>query len=788
MKTKLRCVQTRRMLLATTLLGLSATSAVAETHGGHRKHHPVGRKTAAPATVAPRASAGPRLVAAHPAAIRETAESLTVSGARRSAGGGLIRVETAPYSVQTIGKQYIQTLSPTATVLDIAKMTPSMNVSTADTSGMQGGQIQARGLTDADMGLLLNGAPATAANYLNEDADAENVESVTITPSSSRIDLPVTAAAAGVLDETTHTPMDKFGGLVDFSYGTNNLSRQFLRVESGLIAHSGVKSYVSFSNTHARSWLGTGVNDRKHIDFGARKTWANGSTNDVFMSWNYEDFTIDVKPTEAQFLSYKHTGIGYNRNADPNSGEYWRNNIDHWSQVFLSAPQHIVITPKIAFDLTGYYNLGMGWDGSNGGLSTGKSYDYTGALVPKGRQLTSYYWQFQDQKLGVITRLGVDLTHHNHLSFGYWFENYVTPFGLPKSYTEPGGINPDPANPVYQVWVTNSAGRRVLGTTNIRPGYNLHGLFLEDSGWYLHNRLNVNAGFKYVMTNFWDEVTTTSGTFNSGLNTTAPLPHLSVGYKIDNANQVYFNAEGDFRQPSPSALTLNSRGELPKPQYSIKEELGYRYAGPVIIADISLFNISITDRLLTTYTSTTQSGTINVGNQTSRGFDASLATKPWHHFAPFIGFEYLDAKFDSNIPYVGSYLPTKGRQAVASPHVITSAALTYDDGRFFGNATLKYVGPQSATLVGDQRMPGYITNAVALGYHFKPIGPAKTPTIRLNFRNLTGSIVRSSIYGVALNRNAVTLVDGTAGPAAGGGAQFWLEPRFTVTGTISTDF
>jgi iron complex outermembrane recepter protein len=788
MKMTPRRMQARHLLLASTLLGLSVGSATAASDTKHRKPHHATRKAVPAPAAAPRAAAGPRMVHARPAVIRESSENLVVSGARRSAGGGLIRVETAPYSVQTIGKQYIQSLSPVATVLDIAKMSPSMNVSTADTSGMQGGQIQARGLTDADMGLLLNGAPATAANYLNEDADSENVESVTITPSSSRIDLPVTAAAAGVLDETTHTPMDKFGGLIDFSYGTNNLSREFLRVESGMLGQSGIKSYVSFSNSHARSWLGTGVSDRKHIDFGARKTWANGSTNDVFLSWNYEDFTIDVKPTEAQFLSYKHTGISYNRNADPTSGNYWKNNNDHWSQIFLSAPQHFVITPKIAFDLTGYYNLGMGWDGSDGGLSTGKTYDYTGALIPKGRQLTSYYWQFQDQKLGVISRLGLDLTPHNHLSFGYWFENYVTPFGLPKSYTAAGGVDPDPADPIYQVWVTNSAGRRVLSTTNIRPGYNLHGLFVEDSGWYLHNRLNVTAGFKYVMTNFWDKVTTTSGTFNSGLNTTAPLPHLSVGYKINSTSQVYLNAEGDFRQPSPSALTLNSKGELPKPQYSIKEELGYRYGGPIFIVDLALFNINITDRLLTTYTSTTQSGTINVGNQTSRGFDVSVATKPWHHFSPFVGFEYLDAKFDSNIPYINSYLPTKGKQAVASPHVITSVALTYDDGSFFGNATLKYVGPQSATLVDDQRMPGYITNAVSLGYHFKPIGPAKTPTFRLNLRNLTGAVVRSSIYGVALNRNAVTLVDGTAGPAAGAGAQFWLEPRFTITGTISTDF
>ncbi|MBB2173180.1 TonB-dependent receptor plug domain-containing protein [Gluconacetobacter asukensis] len=702
----------------------------------------------------------------------------------------MMKIETAPYSIQTIGKQYIDMLSPTATVLDIAKMSPSMNVSTADTSGMQGGQIQSRGLTDADMGLMLNGAPATAANYLNEDADAENVERVTVTPSSSRIDLPVTAAAGGVLDETTHTPLDKAGGMVDFSYGTNNMSREFIRLESGDIAHSGMKGYFSFSNTHARSWLGAGINDRKHIDFGLRKSWANGSTSDFFISWNSEDFVIDVKPTVAQFEQYKHTGVSYGRNAEYVSGNYWKNNIDHWNQIFLSAHQHFVITPHVTLDITPYYTLGRGWDGSNGGTtSSATPYYYAdGMLAPAGTQLTSYFQQYADERVGVMANFGVDLDRHNRLQFGYWFENYATPRGLPKSFTMSDGENPSPNWEQYMVFVKNAAGQLVHNTIYTNAGDELHSLFIEDAAKYFQDRLTVAAGFKYVMTNYWDNVVSTSSNRTYGTNTTAPLPHLSIGYHFDRENQIYLNAEGDFRQPSPNALTINSKGEMPKPQYSIKEELGYRYAGPVLIVDLSFFNINITNRLLTTYTSTTQSGTINAGNQTSRGFDAMLSTHPWHHFSPFFGFEYLHSTFDTNIPYATSYLPTKGKQAIASPHVITSAGLSYDDGHFFGNLSLKYVGPQSVTLVGDQRMPGYMTDSVSIGYHFKPISFMKSPTFRLNFRNLTGSVVRSSIYGTAINRYAVTLINGMAGPSTGSGAQFWLEPRFSMTGTISTSF
>ncbi|MDT8871768.1 hypothetical protein RAA17_13295 [Komagataeibacter rhaeticus] len=90
-------------------------------------------------------------------------------------------------------------------------------------------------------------------------------------------------------------------------------------------------------------------------------------------------------------------------------------------------------------------------------------------------------------------------------------------------------------------------------------------------------------------------------------------------------------------------------------------------------------------------------------------------------------------------------------------------------------------------MVGDERMPGFVTDTLAVGYHFRPLSFAKTPTIRLNFSNLTGSIVRVGTTGVANNMNAVTLLNGQT-VAGGAGASFYVLPRFSMTGTISTDF
>ncbi|WP_242401171.1 TonB-dependent receptor domain-containing protein [Acetobacter okinawensis] len=136
---------------------------------------------------------------------------------------------------------------------------------------------------------------------------------------------------------------------------------------------------------------------------------------------------------------------------------------------------------------------------------------------------------------------------------------------------------------------------------------------------------------------------------------------------------------------------------MPKNQYSIKEELGYRYHDKYVMLDLSLFNYNITNRLMSTYLGGGVFGTANAGNQTVRGFDLMVAARPIHHFSPYASFEYLHATLDSNVPYGGSYLRTKGYEAPMAPKVMANFGLSYDDTHFFGNFALHYASSQSVT-------------------------------------------------------------------------------------------
>nr|WP_246376328.1 TonB-dependent receptor [Gluconacetobacter aggeris] len=775
--------------------------ARAATGPHHHRHasttHPA-TAGAAPA-VAPQAparavpAAGTPVRAAAPRAA--TAEDISVTSSRQAlnGGGGMMRLETAPHTVQTVAKEYIDMRAPTSTALDLIKNLPSLSVSTPDTAGMQGGMIQVRGLTDLDMGLMVDGAPAAAAKYMAEDIDSENLEEVNITPGSSGTDLPVMSAAGGVMDERSHTAAQKFGGLMDFSYGTNNLSREFLRLESGEIGNSGVRSYLSFSNTHSRSWMGSGINERHHLDFGIQKDWQNGSTAKVFVSWNNENFTIDNYPTADQFYRYKHTGQGWGRSDNPRNDNYWQNSKDHWNQVFLTAPLHLVLPARFSLDLQPYFSFGQGWDASPANpISNDDGTPYSGP------NLTGFFLQNDTRQVGTVAKLGYQIDPHNAFSVGYWYENTYTNQSYPSGNTNADGTPPSP-------WNLYKTGGFTFGQN---AGYEIHSLFIQDTAKYLHDRLVIHAGFKFAMINSWTasfanidgtkvkgSVCDNSDNFqHCSNNRTEPLPQLSIGYTFNEHHQIYVNAEGDYRQPSAVDMGwLPSGPNFLKNQYSIKEELGYRYHDKYIIADLALFNYNVTNRIVNQYVGMNSFSPMSIGSQTMRGFDAMISGRSIHGFSPYASFEYLHATQDSNVmdPYTNTLIHSKGTQAVMAPHIMANFGLTYTYKGFFANGSVHYTGPQSVSVAGDQRMPGYVTDTLSLGYHFPAFLFAKSPTFRLNFTNLTGSIVRTGAMGVVYrgsDLNTHYVYSGSNAPTLGYGNSFMVEPRFTMTGTVSTAF
>jgi len=760
-----------------------------------------------------------------PAPATENVQVVGRSARTNSPGGGLLRVETAPKAVQTITRDYIAKQSPTTNAQMLLKMLPSTNVSDADPYGLFSGASRVRGLDTSEVGWVLDGAPLNDIGagqfYSNEVLEAEDLESVSLQPGSVNLDSPVVSAAGGLVEMTMSDPTRKPGGVLDVSYGSYKLNREFIRLESGLIGNSGIRAMIGFSHTHANNWEGPGGAEKKHLDFKAVKDFENGSRTSLTVSYNDQVNNFLTNPTQAQYQtliekgnsnSYSATYAGVNATG----ANFYKLHVNPFENVIASAPSTLVLTSHLKIDDTPYFWHGIG-NGAGASLATENSLfagdqkvavdlNGDGKVNTASKSLVLTPSNQEQFRPGNTIKAVYDVDHHNTATLGWWYEysnlRQNSPVGIINQQT---GIaaNIWGVQDIYKL--SNGSDYNYRNWTTITQ---VNMLFVGDHAHYFDDRLTIDAGFKEAMIsrNLTNPIPGT--TYNRNINVALPLPQLGVSWQFNSRHQIYVTGSTNFRSPSNTSLAdqvsnttglITQRGGSSKSEYSIAEELGYRYNGDVLVGSISLFNYNFTNRQVALnflLNGAQYSSTINAGGQTTRGVDIQVATRPiLFHLRPYATFEYLDATIDNNLQSTGKlangrsivdYLPTTGKTAIGSPHVQAKLGLDYDDGTFFMGVDLDYVGQQYSSFMNDEKMPDYITNNVDFGYRFHRVSYLKAPQIQLNLSNLTGATYRNGIYTVSNNAKATKGVYGSTIP--GSAPAYYLQPGFAAIVTLSSAF
>ncbi|AOX20745.1 TonB-dependent receptor [Kozakia baliensis] len=803
------------LLSGTTLAAMAP--AFAQTHTHHRASsrlgasHPARRpapvaQSGAPIAPAVRPAAGPVMAKSQP-------EEISVSGrsARtRSPGGGLMRVETAPKAIQSVTRDFIAKQAPSANVQQLMAMMPSVNVSQQDPFGLYSGQMNVRGFDQSEVGFLLDGAPLNDIGggqfYANEVLESEDLENVSLQPGAVDINSPVVNASAGLTSMTMSNPTPHAGGLMDVSFGSFDTFREFVRLNSGYIGNSGIRAMFAFSHTKGNQWRGPGQAEKFHYDFKAVKDFENGSHTGLTVSYNDQTNDFYLNPSYSQWLTQ---GYGANYAADyagANSAgaNYYKLHANPFRNVVASLPTHLVITPKLSLDDSLYF-----WHGIGNGTGAGMINSQTGlgnqlvnvdlngassalALTPSNQE------QF---RTGNTISLHYKPDHHHDISLGWWYE-----YSNELQFSPYGRVNQATGEP-YNIWgvkdLIKTTGGEAYMARNFLSLTQVNMLFIGDTMKYFDDRLNITLGFKEAMVTrrLYDY---TPGTqYNRNLHSAEPLPQIGIAWNFDRKNQIYISGSTNFKMPSNTSLVdyygTNRKqtqiGGPSNPEYTIEEELGYRYNGDFLVGSISFFNYNLSNRqqTLNYYLSGAQySQTVNAGGQTTRGVDVQLSTRPiWHHLRPYVTFEYLHSTIDNNIQAsttsgTTDYLPTKGKIAIRSPKEQAGVGIDYDDGSFWFSGQIKYVGKQYASFMNDNSIPQYITNQIGLGYRFHNVGFMKSPQIQLNMQNLTGAKFRNGVYGFATNANATKGVYG--GTVAGSAPSYYLQVPFSAMVTLSTGF
>ncbi|WP_246285574.1 TonB-dependent receptor [Nguyenibacter vanlangensis] len=795
----------RRRLTAGGRLAVLSLSTLLSAHAGW----------AASATSHPR-QPSPAKQASRPRGMQARAgEDITVRAGIASAtgvtnttpGGGLMPPQTVPKSRSGLTRDFIAKQSPTSNPVAMVASLPGVVYSGNDPLGTNDDQqgLSVRGLDQTEIGYLYEGIPTAAPVYLlpytSSTADNENIQSIELTQGSPDITSPLYNAVGGELTEKLRDPSENFGGLVNASYGSFSLKREFVRLDSGEIGHTGIRSFLSFSYREADEWRGVGQTRRYHVDGKILKEWGHGNRAEFVLSYNDPLQYYLRAPTRAQWNRY---GVNYNYADTYTTGNsaYYKLEENVHRTVILGAPVSLDLGGGLRFNTTPYFTYATGYD--NGGTNLSRTASYygnqpAGVLQVPGAQagptipaisIDTYNLYYSGLNNTLSWTSG-----HNTLAIGYWYAYFDQ--SEPSLYEALGPQGQ--VSSMYGQWPILTQSGVPLSQYDIHLVQQTNSLFINDTYRALGDRLTLTAGFKETMVTRTETQNIPGATYRNGESEAAPLPQVAVSYRLTPHDMVYVNGTTSFRLPasimsyadrfSVSTGTLTRAHAVdPKPEYAIGEEIGYRHYGLVNLA-LALFNYNFTNRQIntTTYASgipVTES--IDGGGQTARGAQIELGLRPWHHVSPYVSAQYLHATTDNNLQVGGDYVPTAGKIAVKSPKATVAVGLSYDDGSLFGAFNMNYVSKQYSTFMDDETVPSFETFNLNMGYRFRSFSYLKHPQIQLNLLNIGNNGFLSGVSGLSMNAKTMRGVFGSS--IAGSAPTYYVGGGFAGVLSLTTGF
>ena len=718
---------------------------------------------------------------------------------------GLLPDQTVPKAQSEIAAAFIGKQAPTLNAFQLVSLLPGATVASSDPYGLStSSSLTLRGLGQDEIGVTMEGAPQNDIGYYyaypSQFADAENLQRIALAQGAVDIDSPTLGGAGGSLALTLDDPAARPQGVVDLSLGSYAARRAFVRVDTGRIGGTGLKAFVSYSNTRANNWRGAGYDTRQHVDAKLLGEWGNGNRASLAVSYNDANSSSYRSPTLAEWQA---KGRDFNYDARYVAGDttYWRLYRAPFRNIYASAPVHLTLGDRLVLDSTSYLQFGYGNAPYGTQLSTTGNYLGVEALADPislpgaqdGVATVIGNYTGDQVRAGNVSKLTI-LAGAHRITAGLWFDRGVD--RVTQTYTAVGADGAPADRWGYRAKAIRSADGRLLAYENQRTVTTTRGGFVADHV-DLTPRLAVDIGFKGV------GVLRRGRNYLPGpqdrvrLDSFAALPRGAVHYQLDDRQQLFANITTNFRTPNEFTLydsyaggVLASAGTTAlKNEYAVSQEVGYRYIGPSLSVSVTAFHYDFRNRQLATVI--TRGGaqinsTLNAGRQNAHGIDAEIDYRPARGVSLYVSGEYLRARIGDDLPVGDDFLPTRGRHAVSSPTIQLGGGGTYDDGRLFGSAAVKYVGRQYASFMNDESIAGYATVDLAIGVHMAEwFGGARTD-LRLNAINVTDPRVLAGVQGVTTNARDTIGRGGTV--IAGAAPTYYVGSGAAVMATLSRGF
>ncbi|MCQ8278708.1 TonB-dependent receptor plug domain-containing protein [Acetobacteraceae bacterium KSS8] len=661
--------------------------------------------------------------------------------------------------------------------------------------------LHVRGFDQTQIAMVYEGMPLadpfTYGAYTASMVDDENLASVKLQQGSADLTAPTYNAVGGQMTLSLRQPAAKPTFYVEGSGGTKSTNKEFVRADTGEIGHSGIDGFVSGSYSSGNLWRGPGSLDRWHIDAAARKNWTDQDLSEMIFGLTRANQTEWLYPTLAQWRA-KGTGFYTDPTYKPGDVNFYKINTKATNATLGAIKNHFALSNGFSLDLEPYgvetygpNNYGASIPIAGGYLGTERYASLDGYPATPGT-ITAIsihpWWQLSSG----VNMVGSWARGPNVLSLSYWY-SYVVHTEIQYHYPLDAFGQYTRNNPYLTVF-----GGMPVTQYDINGVQQLNALGLDDRLSLLGDRLTIDAGLRANM--LGRQITENlpgSMPYKSVKNIFEPVPQILISYRITPSDQIYVNGTTGYRTPAafqaqvpiysfttglPTSVPLHSY----VPEYMIGEEAGFRHEGPLNL-NLAAFHYNLVHYQINSVsylpgTSILVSQPIDAGGEEAEGAQAELATRPWHHFSAYVSGQFLHTTIGNNIAFGGDTLPTRGKTEVASPKLIASTSLTYDDTVNFGTLSVRYSDAQYSTLMNDQGMPAFFGVDASIGRTLPTVGRAH-PKLMLSLLNIGDIHSLTSVNGFTVASRPTKGLFGNT--VAGSQPNYVIGTGFAAIATLS---
>lgn len=648
--------------------------------------------------------------------------------------------------VQNISRADLQQATPGTSPLKTLEKLPGVSFQSADPFGAYewSTRFSIRGFSQNQLGFTLDDIPLGDMSYGNSNGlhisraiSSENVGRVVVSQGAGALGTASTNNLGGTVQFVTLGPSDERGLTVSQTLGSDDTSRTFVRVDSGLFA-SGTKFFLSGTRMRADKWKGDGPQNQEQFNSRIEQQVGEHTLSAFF---NYSD----RREVDYQDLSLEMAGrLGMN----------WDNYYPDWQRALNAAKgaysgavnslddayylgqglrkdklggvaANLNLTPELVAKFTAYHHSNEG----QGHWYT--PYTPTSAAIPISIRTTEY----AISRNGVLGDVTWDVGMHT-VNAGFWAErNNHTVTRNFYAVQDGAFIDHMLRNPIatgfLQSFVTDSRQ-----------------FYLQDTVALLDGRLKVNAGFKSPKVDI-DAHTVVGDRADGSLTAKKSfLPQAGITYTLSKNDELFASGSknmrsyeagvgGPFSQTHAGyALSIASL----KPEMSTNFDLGYRFKRDAVQGSVAVYSADFKDRQLGISTCAGIVGcagtVVNVGKVETRGVEALLVWKIMPNVSWFNTATYNDSQYKSDYTDGATLVATSGKQVVNAPKKMFDTELAYDNAQWFVRGGAKFTDKRYYTYLNDQSVPSYWIGSLSAGYKMKDVGMLRDLSFQVNVTNL----------------------------------------------------